>query len=127
MRGGTNQRGFTLMEVLVAMVVLSMGLLAVIKVVSEVSTSAIQLRDKTYAQWVALNKVAEMRLKTSWPTPGKSDGDTDMAGRTWHWIMEVKNTEDKDVRKLEVSVNPESEKDSKVATIFITAFLGRPL
>lgn len=115
------------MEVLVAMVVLSMGLLAVIKVVSEVSTSAIQLRDKTYAQWVALNKVAEMRLKTSWPATGKSDGETEMAGQSWHWVMEVKKTEDKDVRKLEVSVNPETEKDSKTSTIFITAFLGRPL
>lgn len=127
MHGRNPQHGFTLLEVLVAMVVLSMGLLAVIKVVSEVSTSAIQLQDKTYAQWVALNKVAEMRLQTTWPSTGKTDGDTEMAGRTWHWVMEIKNTDDKDVRKIEVSVNPESEKDSKVATIFITAFLGRPL
>jgi len=127
MRAGIPQRGFTLMEVLVAMVVLSMGMLAVIKVVSEVSLSASQLQDKTYAQWVAINKVAEMRLQSTWPSLGKTDGDTEMAGQTWHWVAEVKSTDDKDVRKLEVSVNPESEKDSKVATINVTAFLGRPL
>ncbi|MBI1422784.1 MAG: type II secretion system protein GspI [Gammaproteobacteria bacterium] len=127
MRRTTTQRGFTLMEVLVAMVVLSFGMMAVIKVVSEVSTSAIQLQDKTYAQWVALNKVAEMRLQTTWPSTGKSEGVMAMAGRDWHWAMEIKNTDDKDVRKLEVSVNPESEKDSKVATIVVTAFLGKPL
>jgi general secretion pathway protein I len=127
MHTGSAQRGFTLMEVLVAMVILSMGLLAVIKVVSEVSISASQLQDKTYAQWVALNKVAEMRLQTTWPPIGKTDGDSEMAGQTWHWVMQVESTDDKDVRKLEVAVNPESEKDSKVATINVTAFLGRPL
>ena len=127
MRGNAKQHGFTLMEVLVAMTILSLGLLAAIKVASEGSTSAMQLRDKTYAQWVALNKVAEMRLQTTWPSAGKSDGNSEMAGRTWHWTMEIKNTDDKDVRKLEVSVNPESEKDAKASTVFVTAFLGRPL
>jgi general secretion pathway protein I len=127
MRGTAKQRGFTLMEVLVAMTILSLSLLAVIKVVSEVSTSAMQLQDKTYAQWVALNKVAEMRLQTTWPPVGKSDGDSDLAGRTWHWNMEVKSTDDKDVHKLEVSVNPESDKDNAVPTVSVTAFLGRPL
>ena len=109
------------------MTILSLGLMAVIKVMGEVSISAIQLQDKTYAQWVAMNKVAEMRVQTTWPPVGKTDGDSDLAGRTWHWVMEVKTTDDKDVHKLEVSVNPESGKDSKVATVFITAFLGRPL
>jgi general secretion pathway protein I len=126
MRARIRQHGFTLIEVLIAMVVLSMGLMAVIKVVSEVSTSAIQLQDKTYAQWVGLNKVAEMRLQTTWPATGKSDGTSDMADRTWHWTMEIKDTPNKDIRQLDVSVNPESEKDAKVATVVVTAFLVRP-
>lgn len=127
MYGRTHQRGFTLMEVLVAMVVLSLSLMAVIKVVAAVTTSAMQLQNKTYAQWVALNKIAEMRLQTTWPPVGKTDGDSDMAGRTWHWVMQVKNTDDKDVHKLVVSVNPEADKDKSVAMVEITAFLGRPL
>lgn len=109
------------------MAILALSMPAVFKAISEVSTSAMQLQDKTYAQWVALNKVAEMRLKTTWPAVGKSDGDADMAGRSWHWVMQIKNTDDKDVRKLVVSVNPESDKDNPVATSEITAFLGRPL
>lgn len=127
MRGCTSQRGFTLIEVLVAMAVLALSLPVVFKAISEVSLSAIQLQNKTYAQWVALNKVAEMRLQTTWPAIGKSDGDTEMAGQDWHWVMQVESTDDKDVRKLVVSVNPETDKNNKVATIELTAFLGRPL
>lgn len=122
-----HQRGFTLMEVLVAMVVLSLSLMAVIKVVGAVTTSAMQLQNKTYAQWVALDKIAEMRLQTTWPPVGKTDGESKMAGRSWHWVTQVENTADKDVHKLIVSVNPEADKDKPVAVVEITAFLGRPL
>lgn len=122
-----RDRGFTLVEVLVALAVLSLGLIAVIKVVSEVSLSAIQLQDKTYAQWVALNKIAEMRLQTAWPATGKSNGTTEMAGRNWRWVMEVKNTDDSGVRRLEVSVNPASEPQDAPATETVVAFLGKPL
>jgi len=120
------QKAFTLIEVLVAMAVLSMSLLAAIKVASEVTTSAVHMQDKTIAQWVAMNKVAEMRLQESWPSIGRSNGDVDMADRKWHWQMEVKSTPDNSVRRLEVSVLPEAEKDAETPTVFITAFLGKP-
>jgi general secretion pathway protein I len=125
MQSNVGQRGFTLIEVLVALAILTLSLMIAIKVASEVTNSAIRLRDKTYAQWVALNKVAELRLLTTWPATGKSDGNTDMAGRSWHWTTEVKNTDDKSVRRLEVSVKPASEQDSAAPTVFVTAFLGQ--
>lgn len=127
MRRSTRHTGFTLIEVLVAMAVLSLSLLAAIKVATEVTTSAIHLQDKTYAQWVAMNKVAETRLQNAWPAPGRSNGEMDMAGRSWHWQMEIKNTEDANVRRLEIGVLPETEKDSKTPTAFVAAFLGKPL
>jgi general secretion pathway protein I len=122
-----QQHGFTLLEVIVAILVLGLGMMAAIKTVSVVSVKANNLQNKTYAQWVALNKVAEMRLQRSWPGTGKSEGESDMADRSWHWVMEVENTPDKDVRRLKVSVTPESEKNDKAATAEVTAFLGRPL
>jgi general secretion pathway protein I len=126
MRDAKKIAGFTLIEVLIALFVLTMSLLVVAKVASEVSLSAIQLQDKTYAQWVALNKVAEMRLQTTWPSPGKSDGTSDLAERSWHWSMEVKNTEDTSVRKLEVAVKPASDAAEEEPTVVVTAFLGKP-
>lgn len=127
MRHVSRQSAFTLLEVLVAMAVLSLSLLAAIKVASEVTTSAIHLQDKTYAQWVAMNKVAELRLQDTWPAPGRSNGEVQMASRSWHWQVEIKNTEDPNVRRLEVGVMPETEMDSKLPTAFVTAFVGKPL
>lgn len=127
MRNGSRHSGFTLLEVLIAMAILALLMPVIFKVISQVSLSAIQLQNKTYAQWVALNKMAEMRLQTAWPALGKSDGESEMAGQTWHWVMEVKNTDDKDVHKLIISVNPESDKNDPVALSEVTAFLGRPL
>lgn len=120
-------KAFTLIEVLVAMAVISISLLAAIKVASEVTTSAIYMQDKTLAHWVAMNKVAEMRLQQTWPSIGRSNGDVEMADRSWHWKMEVKATEDKDVRRLEVGVMPESEKDAETPTVLLIAFLGKPV
>jgi len=125
MSGRYLQRGFTLMEVLLALAIIALSLPAAIVVVSEVSTSAAQLQDKTFAQWVALNKIAEIRLQEGFPTPGKSDGEAELAGRTWHWVMEIKPTPNKDILQLEASVRPESEKDSTAPTAFVTAFKGR--
>ncbi len=122
-----RQKGFTLIEVLVAVAVLSFSLMAAIKVASEVTLSAIHMQEKTFAQWVAMNKVAELRLQKSWPSVGRSNGDLEYADRSWHWKVEVTSTQDASVRRAEVSVFPEVEKDAEAPTILITAFLGKPL
>lgn len=124
----TRQRGFTLIEVLIALAILGMAMPTLFSTISSLTNKAYHYQEKTYAQWVALNKVAEMRLQTNWPPVGKSDGDSDMAGQSWHWQMEVKNTQDSDVHKLIVKVRPASQDDdNKSWTSEITAFLGRPL
>ncbi len=62
-QNGARHRGFTLLEVLVALAVLAIAMAALIKTGGENTRSAAYLRDKTLAQWVAMNVIAEQRLK----------------------------------------------------------------
>ena len=118
------RKGFTLLEVLVAMVILSISLLAAIKVVSEVTNSAIYLQDKTIAQWVAMNKITEMRLAKQLPKPGKSNGEDEMAGRSWRWDILVKTTAYPTLREVEIGVKPVADGSDAPPTVVVISLLG---
>ncbi|HLY52949.1 MAG TPA: type II secretion system minor pseudopilin GspI, partial [Steroidobacteraceae bacterium] len=64
------------------------------------------LRDKTFANWVALNQIATVRLSGQTPPIGKSDGDVDFAGRKWHWRQEVTALQLPGMARIEVSARP---------------------
>ena len=97
---------------------------AATKVVSSVTDSAIYLQDKTIAQWVAMNKVVEMRLAKKLPKEGKSNGEDEMAGRSWRWDILVKNTAYPKLREVEVGVKPASEDSDSPPTVVVTSLLG---
>lgn len=118
------QKGFTLLEVLVAMVILSVSLLAAIKVVTEVTRSASYMQDKTIAQWVAMNKIAEMRLAKGLPGDGRSEGEEEMAGRNWKWKINFKKTAYPAVREAEVEVRQGNESKDDPATIVLRCLIG---
>jgi general secretion pathway protein I len=98
--------GFTLIEVLVALAIVAIGMAAVLGALSSSANTISYLRDKTFAEWVALNHVAEERLKGQPPATGNSDGDVDFAGRKWHWRQEVVATEVQGMVRLDVKVRP---------------------
>lgn len=127
MRVRTRRRlaGFTLLEVLVALAVIAIGLAAAISAVSAATNTASYLKQKTFAEWVAMNKVVEMRLQHGWPSIGRTNGTAEMSDITWKWTLEVKSTPDQSVRRLEVSVQPESQRED-AATAMVVAFLAKP-
>jgi general secretion pathway protein I len=99
-------RGFTLIEVLVALAIVAIGMAAVLGALTSSADTVSYLRDKTFAQWVALNQIANLRLSGQPPPAGNSDGDTDFAGRSWHWRQEVTATEVPGVMRIDVKVRP---------------------
>ena len=99
-------RGFTLIEVLVALAIVAIGMAAVLGSISSSADTVSRLRDKTFAQWFAMNRIATLRLSGQAPPTGKSNGDDDYAGRKWHWAQEVVTTEVPGVERIDISVRP---------------------
>jgi general secretion pathway protein I len=105
-RNGCNGRGFTLIEVLVALAIVAVGVAAVLGALTSSANTVLYLRDKTFAQWVGLNQIATVRLSGQLQQPGNSDGDTEFAGRKWHWRQEVTSTEIPGVVRIDIKVRP---------------------
>jgi general secretion pathway protein I len=123
----TRQHGFTLIEVLAAVAVLALALGASITGASQYAANAAYLRDKAIASWVARNRLVELHLAPAWPETGKSDGTEEMAGREWHWRMEVKETPDDKVRRVDVYVDAPAGKQNKAGgqLVMFSGFLTR--
>jgi general secretion pathway protein I len=110
----TASRGFTLIEVLVALVIVAVGMSALMGALSSSAKTVVYMQDKTFAEWVSLNQIATVRLQLvqgQVPPSGNSTGDVDMAGRTWHWRQEVVASQVPGIMRIDVKVRP---KDLKV-------------
>jgi general secretion pathway protein I len=113
-----------LIEVLVALVVVGLGMLAVIQTVSGTANTSFYMREKTLAHWIAMNKLTEVRLQPNPPPIDKSSDEVEMAGRDWRWTMEVKQTPVESIRRIEIRVRP-SEAPETSSLAFITGFYGQ--
>ncbi len=118
-----NAVGFTLIEVMVALVVIALGMLGVIQAVSQTANNSGYLRDKTVAHWVGMNQLTEVRLQKSAPGIDKTSDEVEMAGRRWKWTMEVTQSPVETIRRIDISVRPaDAKEDSSLASV--TGFYG---
>jgi general secretion pathway protein I len=122
-KGRAAKGGFTLIEVMVALVVVSLGMLGVIQAVGQTASNSSYLRDKTLAHWVAMNKLTEVRLQKSAPAIDKSSDEVEMGGRDWRWTMNVTQTPVETIRRIDISVREEgAPENSSLASV--TGFYG---
>ncbi|MDH3900187.1 MAG: type II secretion system minor pseudopilin GspI [Gammaproteobacteria bacterium] len=117
--------GFTLLEVLVALGVLALTMGAVIKAVGDYTGNQSYLRDRTLAVWAARNVLAEQQLENAWPGTGEFKGTTDMGKREWRWLVRVTQTEEAELRRLDVEVQP-IDSDAEQPLAVLSGFLWQP-
>lgn len=117
-----RQKGFTLLEVLIAMAILAVAGVAVMKASSEHTNSLIILKDVTYSSWVAENRMVEIQLEGKFPPDNNKKGKVEMAGREWFWKQVVEKVADKSLRKVTVEVR--YKEDDKEPMYLLTTFLG---
>lgn len=93
-------KGFTLVEVMVALMIAAMALPALVILVMSQVDGAAHIRNKTYAMWIAENELTRLTLlnnKGLFPTfklSEKDSGKTDMMGLQWQWKYETSPAEE---------------------------------
>lgn len=116
--------GFTLIEVMVALVIVSLALAGVAASMGQMIDTANTMRDRTFASWIAQNTIAELRLAGAMPEVGESSGDVDYANTTWTWTANVSETGVENLMKVEVTVSYAGFDDPVRQ---VTGFIGEPV
>ena len=103
-RCAKSAAGFTLVEVLVALMVIATGLAALMVAVSGTARTSGMLRDKTIAGWIALNRLAEVRLNLTKFGQNNDTGELDFANRKWHYDTRYFTTSINSMKRVVVRV-----------------------
>lgn len=97
--------GFSLLEVVVAIAVFSLGALAVINVLDEGTRSAIADERRAIATIVAENRLAEAMATTRPPSSGVTRGTEAALSRSWEWELRVAPSPEPRILRIDVSVH----------------------
>jgi general secretion pathway protein I len=123
MRGGAPYRGFTLVEVLVALAIVAIALAAGFRSVAQSAESATALKARTLALWVAQNRLASAQLEVPGPAIGERDGSEAQAGVSFVWHETVLGTPNPAFRRIEIAVAEASRSDYVLARL--VGYVGR--
>ncbi|MGB5717605.1 MAG: type II secretion system minor pseudopilin GspI [Gammaproteobacteria bacterium] len=123
---GSRVSGFTLLEVLVALAVLALSMGAAIKAVSDYTNNQAYLRDRTIAIWVARNVLVRFQVENEWPDVGERKGTEEMGNREWRWLGVISQTDEAELRRLDVKVFALESEDDELPISVLSGFLVQP-
>lgn len=123
-KGARSCKGFTLLEVLVALLVFSLLASAAVSVTSQYVVSQERVRDKTLASWLASNVVTELRLKPSGSTVTESHTTREFANQNWEVQTTITDTSEKAMHRVEVRVSQVRPPDPAPKPVYtLSAFI----
>lgn len=99
-------KGFTLIEVLLALMLLTIGMTALLKSMGSNIRSSLRLKEKTIEHVIAMNALAQIQLHTFKTTLNQEfTSSTSMAQQNWYWRAKITPTSIKTIQKITVSVS----------------------
>ncbi len=94
--------GFTLVEVLVALTIVAVSLLAALRVAAQGTSHVDELRTRLFAGWVAADRLQEHRARGDWLPVGTATGSQQQGGVELGWREEVSATPNMAFRRVDV-------------------------
>lgn len=117
-------RGFTLIEILVALTVVAIALAAASRATSSSIAATDEARLRLLAGWVAENRLAEHHAQGDWPGFGTQEGRQAQAGESFLWTETTSSTPNAQFRRLEIRVA--HERSTQHALARLTGLLPQP-
>jgi general secretion pathway protein I len=101
-----NKFGFTLIEVLIALAIISIALTAIIKATAQNTRDTLYIQNKTIANWVGAEIMNEARLELIKPpfAPDKLSEEMVLLNQRWKWEAQLKNTHNARIKEIDVTV-----------------------
>jgi general secretion pathway protein I len=118
--------GFTLLEVLVALVILALAMGALIKTAGDHTLLVADLETRTQAFLVAENQLHRLQATKAWPDASEQKDVLEQGGRRWLWQARFENTPDPDLRRVVVDVRVADDANAAVQAR-VVGFLARIL
>jgi general secretion pathway protein I len=116
--------GFTLVEVLVALAVIAIGLAALMTAISGTASASGYLRLKAQAQWIALNRLVEVRENVQKFATSTDTGELDFANQHWHYDTRYYDTSIATMQRVVVRVWAGTADTKSNPLAEYTGFLG---
>ena len=117
-----RRRGFTLVEILVALAIIAVALAAGMRALAQSADSATALKARTLGLWVAQNRLAAAQIAAPWPGVGRYQGDARQAGAQFLWRETVSTTPNPAFRRIDIAVMQPDRPDYEVA--HLVGYLG---
>jgi general secretion pathway protein I len=115
------QRGFTMIEVLVALAIIAVALAASLRAVGSLASSELELHQRLLAGWSADNALAQLKLAHSWPEVGSSSFDCSQGNLQLICTERVTATPNPVFRRVEVSVTTPGQAGNLAQMVTVVA------
>lgn len=119
-------RGFTLLEVLVALAILALALMAALRAGAAATQNSGEIRQRQLADWVALDRLEEHRARRDWLPIGSTSGETMQGNQRFRWEEKVGGTPNAQFRRIDIRVMADDRNDPDHALARVTGFLIKP-